>query len=647
MANLHLPSLSWLSLIPLAIVLQLIVLFKSSRYLSASLALAGVNAVEEQHVFESVAEKLENFEENLAKNDRIYLGENGSGGSGGNHQHDNPNENGKIENIEIEKESKSSSAIPSPSKIPSSPTPTSSTTSNQGINSSGSRTESGNLNSPKPNSNQFSSCDEGVENQNQKSSINSCNSAKNTNDKQMGSSSSSSSPQKKKEHNLNNQLNQQSNKKGTQTSQSHSQAHSQPNKKASDQTQNQRKPTQTNREKRNINTGQGYSSRNYSKVSKTLTPKFFEALLATSSILSFLILAFELWHWRNHGHSYIEQKSMAWLAPFLSCPSSGSHCYPPGYIEGNSRHYAQLHAQRAGKMLGGSGGRDPGGPGQDYDPRCSERDPGKNSPHDRDGYHGGHNGHLSFKDINKYDIRQANSGNYSPSGQNYLLDHDPNSEDLDSQKSSSPGHLASSTAHLDRLTSTIAANPNHPANQHPNNQHAAYQSMLSSDPRFSNISHSGHCSAPIYSSPNYPFYSNMHKNYMRLLRGVEYKRFNQNKKVDPVTQYSRKLTDNDLRKNFTCKMDRERRCDEIMANAWTLPTEEKIIGDLRGSYMTGSVHSIRRRVRTSYIDPLLYGGQKSPPILPRSLRNSPFQHQQQNIKAQLSKTQHFIFREFP
>ena len=46
-----------------------------------------------------------------------------------------------------------------------------------------------------------------------------------------------------------------------------------------------------------------------------------------------------------------------------------------------------------------------------------------------------------------------------------------------------------------------------------------------------------------------------HKNYMRLLRGAEYRRFQKYKKVEPVPRYSKEQTDRDLKEWFTCEWE--------------------------------------------------------------------------------------------
>merc|ERR1712226_1665572 len=55
----------------------------------------------------------------------------------------------------------------------------------------------------------------------------------------------------------------------------------------------------------------------YYNISKALTPKFFKALFATSCILSGFIFAFEVWYYRHHGVSFMEQKTVNWFAPWL------------------------------------------------------------------------------------------------------------------------------------------------------------------------------------------------------------------------------------------------------------------------------------------------------------------------------------------
>ena len=67
-----------------------------------------------------------------------------------------------------------------------------------------------------------------------------------------------------------------------------------------------------------------------------------------------------------------------------------------------------------------------------------------------------------------------------------------------------------------------------------------------------------------------------HRNYMRLLRGAEYRRYRAIMNVDPITNFSRKQTNRDWQEMFSCELDKERRCDDIMSRAWLLDTEEKI-----------------------------------------------------------------------
>lgn len=67
-----------------------------------------------------------------------------------------------------------------------------------------------------------------------------------------------------------------------------------------------------------------------------------------------------------------------------------------------------------------------------------------------------------------------------------------------------------------------------------------------------------------------------HRNYMRLLRGAEYRRYRAIMNVDPITNFSRKQTNRDWQEMFSCELDKERRCDEIMSRAWLMDTEEKI-----------------------------------------------------------------------
>lgn len=76
------------------------------------------------------------------------------------------------------------------------------------------------------------------------------------------------------------------------------------------------------------------------------------------------------------------------------------------------------------------------------------------------------------------------------------------------------------------------------------------------------------------------YYLNGHiphcKNHMRLLRGVEYKKFRMKHGIEPITMFSRNTTDRDLQKSFSCKLDRERRCDYIINGAWLLSTPYKL-----------------------------------------------------------------------
>merc|ERR1711972_336525 len=72
------------------------------------------------------------------------------------------------------------------------------------------------------------------------------------------------------------------------------------------------------------------------------------------------------------------------------------------------------------------------------------------------------------------------------------------------------------------------------------------------------------------------FRSSTHRNYMRLLRGAEYRRYQTTMNYDPITDFSRIYTNRDWQETFSCELDKERRCDEIMHNTWMLNTNDKI-----------------------------------------------------------------------
>ena len=241
---------------------------------------------------------------------------------------------------------------------------------------------------------------------------------------------------------------------------------------------------------------------------KWIDPQFFKALAATACILSFILFIFEGWYWRTYGTSFMEQKSISWLAPWLQEHMNNM----------NHQHFCD----------GRISDRD-----KDSDFSASQKEPLFLNDHSL--------AHATEDERPKSSL-YGNSGDTSrstsqpPSPYKSYYENNKNIDNFHDQNNNN-------------YTSSI------------NKEHSRYPSIYDSLSSHTNryFGHTIHC-----------------KNYMRLLRGVEYRQFYLNNKVDPLTAYSRRLTDRDLAKNFSCKLDKERRCDEMMQRAWTMPLEDKV-----------------------------------------------------------------------
>ena len=268
---------------------------------------------------------------------------------------------------------------------------------------------------------------------------------------------------------------------------------------------------------------------------KWIDPQFFKALAATACILSFILFIFEGWYWRTYGTSFMEQKSISWLAPWLQEHMNNM----------NHQHFC--------------------------DGRVSERD--KDGINDfSNARHGNEKEPLFLNDLSLAHQSSTKDERDRPKSSLY-----GNSGDTSRSTSQPPSPYKSyyennkkyenNIDHLnfyDQNNNNYNSNSNYTSSNYPNKEshsrypNSIYDSLSSHTNRY--FGHTIHC-----------------KNYMRLLRGVEYRQFYLTNKVDPLTAYSRRLTDRDLAKNFSCKLDKERRCDEMMQRAWTMPNlEDKV-----------------------------------------------------------------------